>query len=130
MRLIRILQLGCVTGAAVAPVVADEAADSQAKAIEVLRATPTGIAPVVPGTPSASEANSTYSAARDEREKLLKIEADKRRGQRDLRQAEKRAVAQPSEHDRQTSLRRAAWEVSVAQRAAVLREKTAARQSA
>src|ERR1043165_6880765 len=70
MRLIRMLQLGCVTGAVVAPVIADEAADTQAKASEVLRATPTGVAPVLPGDVNASDSNAAYSAARDMRNKL------------------------------------------------------------
>jgi hypothetical protein len=130
MRLRRILQLSCVTGAAVAPVVADEASDTQAKAIEVLRATPTGVAPAIPGTPSTSDSTSAYSAARDQRVEQLKGEAELRNAGRDQRQADRKASAEAAAAQRQVSLRQAAWEVSVAQRAAMIREKTTARQNA
>src|SRR5215510_13327658 len=120
MRLKRMLQLGCVTGAAVAPAIADEAADTQSKAVEVLRATPTGVAHATPGVPNTSDWQSAYSTARDQREQQLKGEADSRRGTRDRIQSEKRAANDIAAKQRQSSMRRAAWEVSVAQRAAVL----------
>ena len=68
MRLKKIVQLVGVTGAAIAPVVADEASETQAKAIEVLRATPTGVAPTLPGQLDAIDSISAYSTARAQRE--------------------------------------------------------------
>src|SRR5437868_10276978 len=114
MRLSRFVQLGCVTGAAVAPVLADEASDTQAKAIEVLRATPTGVAPAIPGAPSTSDSTSAYSAARDQRIEQLKAEVEARSAGRDKRQADRKAESEAAAAQRQTSLRQAAWEVSVA----------------
>src|SRR5688572_32255904 len=92
MRLKTIVQLGCVTGAAVAPVMADEAADTQAKAIEVLRKTPSGAATILPGSAETTTSDSAYSAARTQRETQLRSEAALKRAARDKAQSEKNAA--------------------------------------
>src|SRR5205085_515719 len=103
MRLIRILQVGCVTGVAASPVLAaEQPQDPQARAIEILRATPT--------PPSAISSTGNWredvSIARDEREKALQAEVRVREALRQKRLEE----------------RKAAWELSVAQRSIAMRE--------
>src|SRR6476620_6215428 len=59
MRILRILQLGCVTGVAAAPALADDTSDAHAKALEVLRATPAGTnAPAATNLPASRPATS------------------------------------------------------------------------
>lgn len=107
MRMIRILQVGCVSGLAISPSMAAELEKVQAEAIKG-----GAQAAAAPATPNPNW-RKDVAAARAEREKALQMEAQLARALR----AEKLAQ------------RDAEWEAAVTLRAAAMREEALARQA-